>query len=74
MLGTFIVYAVLSGLAMALGWISWSTPFFTFVAFAPLWYIITGLKKTIIAVHIYWWGVCVCCSFRCGMLWLPGGW
>ena len=45
MLGTFIVYDFLSGIEMALGWISWSTPFFTFVAFAPLWYIMYRVEK-----------------------------
>ena len=45
MIGTFIVYATIAGLAMALGWISWSTPFFTFVAFAPLWFTMYKLHK-----------------------------
>lgn len=37
MVGTFLLYAVLSGLMLALGWLSWSTPAFIFVAFVPLW-------------------------------------
>lgn len=37
MLGSFLLYAFFSGLMLALGWMSWSTPAFLFVAFVPLW-------------------------------------
>ena len=37
MLGSFLLYAFFSGLMLALGWLSWSTPAFLFVAFVPLW-------------------------------------
>ena len=45
MLGTFILYAVLTGLMLSLGWISWSTPAFMFVAFVPLWVAAYKIKR-----------------------------
>lgn len=53
MIGAFIVYAILGGLGLSLGWISWSTPAFLFVGFVPLWYIMYSVLEKKMR-HPYW--------------------